>query len=702
MASASTLPTELIQSILLQTDPETYLSAHQTCRSWRRASSSPYMLRHTLQQIPASLVPPLYSPSPPPIPQTKAKTKTDTLTPEQWTAYFAQTARLNLLSRRRHVRKSVCKVRDLCHEEDESQPLRPSLSSIVQSRSEDGEPAVVLRGAKMLVFRARVRDAESGAERGNEDGREGQDEYEDEYEDEVEDEIEDDTEFTLSQEFPLASSLYPQWTSICRALMDQSINPSWSGNHGYSKHRVAVSSRGEFVAVALGRVIQVYGLGSSPPHSSRGQDHDQNPSRSQEQKVIHTPENTHQTPAEYVLGQDTEHIAFARVSDPRAYEDTDGIVEGIEFVDNDTLLRVAIGKESTIHRPTRVRYLGCPDAVTDGPDLNYWRDAIKKVYLDSAALGVLFMRGGGGGARCDLRGLRLLGKEVVDVRGQWDDTHSHLHSHSSSPSTPSSTTTNQQDHRYFVASIQTGTTDTYCIGRATTTSSSPVSMHLLRLLPSIYSRPSSIIPMTPQTKDYPCLYAYPHRPDTTQAQSQTHSHSHPQSQPPSPPPRGITKRITHSYNLQTTLPRFTSTNLPSGTFSSPHVAVSDDAQIMVIYEPDHACCVVEGGALYVCYVGICRSVYQPGVGVEGLDGEVNLNSGSGSSLNAEGGEEGQEGRGGEKQPYPRRDIIPTWPFLLDRVSVDIESLKVKTVRRGNSSKYKVTGIAGDEEIEWLF
>ncbi|KAH8425996.1 F-box protein [Aspergillus melleus] len=354
MSSASTLPTELIQSILLQTDPETYLSAHQACRSWRRASSTPYMLRHALQQIPASLIPPLpYSFS---THQTEtemnakanANPKTDTLTPEQWTTYFAQIARLNLLSRRHHIRKSVCKVRGPCH--GAQMPLCPSPASSVQARSEDGRTVAVLRGAKVLVFRARrahqplsseseteteseshIPETESRMGYRSDFKAESEHDSEDESQDEGEGEMTESSEFTLSQEFPLASSLYPHWTSVCRALMNQSItsNASWSGNRRYSKHCVAVSSRGEFVAVALGRVVQVY---SSFPHSSRGQGHQKDLDRD-------PLENTHQRPAEYVLGQNTEHIACARPSDPTAYEDTDGVVEGLEFVDNDTLLR---------------------------------------------------------------------------------------------------------------------------------------------------------------------------------------------------------------------------------------------------------------------------------------------------------------------------------------------------------------------------
>ncbi|PLB43771.1 hypothetical protein P170DRAFT_514096 [Aspergillus steynii IBT 23096] len=670
---ATTLPTELIQSILLQTDPETYLSAHQTCRSWHHASSTPYMIQRILAQIPGSLVPP-----------------TDHLTPEQWSAYFAQTARLNLLRRRHHVVKSVA-----------PRLLPPNCTgTTVRGASGDGQTVVVLRGAQVLVYRAADTSASvsvSAPASAPEADAEPQ----------LEGEVELGPE--PAETFSLASSLYPHWTSVCRALMDRS-NAGCAVNQRTSKHRVAVSSGGEFVAVALGRVIQVYELHSSRSPRTRAYQADSAAASSADRAP----------PAEHVLGQRTSHGAFARApTDADGYEDTDGVVEGLEFVENDTLLRVAIGKESTVHRPTRVRYLGCPDIVLGGRglDLSYWRRALNTVYLDSAALGVSLARDGD--ARCQFRGLRLL-----DEKMGLQSEPTHAKPGADAEPSPGTESEREIQSRYFLASLQTNDIDTYCLGLATSssspsTSSSSISVTITRLLPSIYSRPANLIPTTPQTKDYPCLYPYPHESDPSLTDSLSHPQSLPQTQNGTNPNPNHKPTTSYTYNLQTTLPRFTSTNLPSGTFSSPLLAVSPDGQILAIYEPDHACCVVEGGALYICSIGECESVYRPGLGPRSQS-QSKSESGSGSGFELERGELGQgQGQGqaerrntaiddsdvnalanGEKGKYPPREIIPSWPFLLDRVSVDVESIAVTRERGGQ--RYVVTAVAGDEVMEWVF
>ncbi|THC97542.1 hypothetical protein EYZ11_002965 [Aspergillus tanneri] len=123
-------------------------------------------------------------------------------------------------------------------------------------------------------------------------------------------------------EFPLVSSGYPPWTSVCRP----------------PRHRGA------------GRVIQIYGLQGAYE------------------------DNNLTSPAEHVLGQRSKCLGLARA--PRTeYEDADGVVDALEFTDNGTLLRITIGKGSTIHRPTRVRYLDNPDLAPHPPDLTNWRAA---------------------------------------------------------------------------------------------------------------------------------------------------------------------------------------------------------------------------------------------------------------------------------------------------------------------------------------
>ncbi|KAA8652001.1 uncharacterized protein ATNIH1004_000901 [Aspergillus tanneri] len=99
-----------------------------------------------------------------------------------------------------------------------------------------------------------------------------------------------------------------------------------------------------------GRVIQIYGLQGAYE------------------------DNNLTSPAEHVLGQRSKCLGLARA--PRTeYEDADGVVDALEFTDNGTLLRITIGKGSTIHRPTRVRYLDNPDLAPHPPDLTNWRAA---------------------------------------------------------------------------------------------------------------------------------------------------------------------------------------------------------------------------------------------------------------------------------------------------------------------------------------
>lgn len=74
------------------------------------------------------------------------------------------------------------------------------------------------------------------------------------------------------------------------------------------------------------------------------------------------------------------------------YQETDGVVESLQFADDDTLLRVGIGKESNPNRSTRVQYLGNPSSSSSsskGQCLEYWRENLNQVYLDSVALATL-------------------------------------------------------------------------------------------------------------------------------------------------------------------------------------------------------------------------------------------------------------------------------------------------------------------------
>ncbi|KAL5356903.1 hypothetical protein BJX96DRAFT_133800 [Aspergillus floccosus] len=526
------------------------------------------------------------------------------LSTEEWNDYFSQVARLNLLGYRNDVEKTV------------SQRVLPGecTSSSVLATTPDGRKTVVLQGAQTLVY--------------------------------------DNNDNKPILEFPLASSLYPHWTSVCRALMETRNAGRMSVNQRYAKHRIAVSSTAAFVAIGLGRVIQIYSLHHADDRN---------------------------VPAEYVLGQ--SDMVFA--SSPGAeYEDTDGVVDSLEFTDHDQLLRVAIGKETTIHRPTRVRYLGHPDANAGHPGpppFDYWRKHLNHIYLDSAALAVTLT--GDDEYRSTFRGLRLLPR-TYHPRSQ----------HARRPPTAPDDKPRPRGDRFFIASLQTGHTDSYCIGQMTPATSTPVRIH--RLFPSIYFRPGNSIPGT-RTEGPPRLY----------------------------PPVPATEREQHhmTYGLRDVVSRWNAINLPSATFSSPLLAVSTDHRLLVVYEPGagHSCCIVDGGSLYVYAMGDGggAAVYQPSALPM-----TPLSSSSGSGSSAAGGSPLRTDDGSESESetgtiydrlqmavanpfndsrYEPPDIIPSWPFLLDRTSMDIETLHVSSSHGKDCGRvYTVTGYSGSEVIRW--
>ncbi|OOG00972.1 hypothetical protein ASPCADRAFT_159394 [Aspergillus carbonarius ITEM 5010] len=333
-------------------------------------------------------------------------------------------------------------------------------------------------------------------------------------------------------EFSLASSLYPLWTSVCHALIDGGSTGCMALNQRYAKHRIAISSHGHLLAVGLGKTIQIYSLSGSADGIS--------------------------SPAEYSINQ--SNTVFA--SPPNAgYEDTDGVIGAMEFTDDDTLLRVAIDNDTTTFQPTRVRYLGNPQDASNYQrhrDLQYWRDNIHHIYLDSASMAVTL---GAGEEKIVLRGLRLLPSSYKPT--------SHQHRPPQDPSSLS---------HYFTASIQSPTIKSYCIGFVTISPTSPQIVTLTRLLPSRqhHSNP----------------------PPTTTT-----------SKPTQPAPQTDTEHITTA--LQTATQRWNPTNLPSATTTHPILSISPDNKLLVIYEPGagHSS-FTSGGALYVYSISDHPSVYK--------------------------------------------------------------------------------------------
>ncbi|KAE8145341.1 hypothetical protein BDV25DRAFT_164908 [Aspergillus avenaceus] len=553
------LPLEIVQSILLHADVETYIAARQTCRSWRCAASAPYMLKHALQQVPASIPPTVNS-----------------LSQDEWARYFAQITRLNLLSCRHGIQKSVTPV---------ALPEECTPTTIVDV-SADGRSLIALKGGRVTEY-----------ERATE---------------------------SSPWEYSRGITLCSQWTSVCRALLEGGAG-CMSINQRYAKRSIAISSKRDLIAIGLGKTIQIYSL--------------------------HHNDNDLMSPAEYGLGQEDPFTNATRGT----YEDTDGVVDSLEFADDDALLRVAVTKETTVHQPNRVRYLGCP-SLTTKPDLEYWRENIKRVYLDSAALSVALA--GQDEYRLIFRGLRLLPSSFA--------AHQQQEQPSQDGQLPGETT------RYFVASLQSGVIHSYCIGLATISTPQTVKIH--RLLPSAYFRPSDGI-----------------------------SGSRTANLPPfnSPFPTSKCEEQHTSYNLLDTIPRWDVTNLPSATFPSPLLALSSDSKILAIYEPsgNYSPTIISGGSVYIYCIDNCNPVYQPG--------PQRFKQPTGKTSLPHERADNPDDKFSADTRYPPPDIIPSWPFLLDKVPVDIEDLEVvqsglgdTTSRTSRRCAYTINAHSGGQLLQW--
>lgn len=380
MTMATTLPTELLQLILSHADTQTYLSARQVCRRWHHVSSTPFVLREALAKLPSSIFPSSSSSAGlPPL---------NTLDEQSWSKLFANTCRKNLVRYWRRAHKRT------------TRQCSTSRTKPVTATTADGRKTAVLSGSQVTIHHH-------------------------------------DTNTRFA--FLLTQSLSQLWPNISRTLFDSAAVGAGAGvgdmDQEHAKHRLAVATDANLVAVALGKTIQVYEYGG--PALGPVQD-----------------------PAEYVLGQNagatTSFISSICRLGPN-YHETDGIVDSLEFVESDTLLRVAIGKESNVNRSTRVRYLGDPPSPspmqTPGPGLAYWRRTLNRVYLDTVALATNLPNND---YKTAFKGLRLL------------------------------PATEEDSSRCFVAALQTQDTQGYCIG-----SISPASK--VTVLHNLPSKPASAL-----------------------------------------------------------------------------------------------------------------------------------------------------------------------------------------------------------------
>lgn len=377
--------------------------------------------------------------------------------------------------------------------------------------------------------------------------------------------------------FNLAYTLYPLLENLTQRGLNQ----------GFARYRLAISSRASLVAISLGKIIQVYDYRDPASFGS---------------------------PAEYVLGQLGTSI-FTPLSHPGPnYQDTDGVVEGLEFGDDDEgLLRVIIGKEASANRVSRVRYLGDPSSVssTSGkPCLNYWRENLNKVYLDSVALAMNLPNND---YKTAFKGLRLLPRSYPE--------------HDSTPAS-----------RAVIAALQTQDIQEYCIASI---SPSPTTA------PSSNAQPSITI-----------IRHLPSKPTTCTSSPK------PSSAPSTPlPPPTMTannNKATTTHNLASASQfRFTPLHLPPVTAQNPLITVSDDARLLAVYEAGagHSCRYLSGGAVFVyCLDGRAD---------DGVDGDAD------AGMHGEGGGDGANGRG----DAGAGGVTP-WSYLVDIVDADIEGVRI--------------------------
>lgn len=447
---AATLPTEIIQSILLSTEPDTFCAARLACSSWRNAASSSFMLREALKRTPTPLPP------------------SDRMTEADWNALYNQIVHTNLLGRRNCIKKSVS---------ERKRPKKCTYSTVL-GESGDGAKLASLNGSRVMLYN-------------------------------VNDE-------THELEFTLAQSLYPLWTTMSRSMVDGRMNWLAMGHH-YAKYHIALSNRGNLIAVALGRSIHIYDLNN--------------------------PANL-DSPVEHVLGENDSLTLPPGVS---GYEETRGVIESLEFAENDTLLRVTIGKEPNPNRQTRVRYLGNPPPVWgsnsgqfDAVGLDYWRENIHKIYLDSVALAVTLRDDN----KTSFKGLRLLPQSVC--RG-WSDVPG----------------------RFFVAALQNTGVNCYVIAFV---SDNDRKVSIWRQLTSRKDRISD---------SWSGLFeSAPEEPAISLSMSDA----------------AVVAR-----NREMAKDRWNPVNMPNVTTAHPLLAISDDGKLLVVYEPGagHSYTFSNGGALYV-------------------------------------------------------------------------------------------------------
>lgn len=543
---AAVLPVEILQSILLHMDVETYLAARLTYTSWRNAASSSLMTYKTVQQIPVALPPTLHE-----------------LSEDDWSTYLDQIGGVNLLGFRNHVERTVmCRRANDCS------------APVAIQQGYPGRRSVGSKGPRISVDENEIKQR-------------------------------------LLQ-FPLASSLYPLWTSVCRALAD-GCHDGWMAKHKPVRPHLALSADGLILAIGFGKRVQMFSA------MSGGQTDDA-------------------SPVEYMIKDDTH-----------------GIIESMEFEENDKLLRLVIDKQ-----PSRVRYLGLPSQASEEAGMGYWRKCLGNVYLDSIELAKALSRSST--TRLVLAGLRLL------------------------PGSENPGDQTSEENRHFTACLQTGHVDCYCMGsisfNSPAHSNNLHSINITRLLPSKQFQPYTAKPSHRSSKIQQSTIPARALPQATLNPDHTYYYDNHSRQT--------------NYQL-TNIPRWDPINLPSATPDTPQLAISNDSKLLVIYEP----CASprgQGGSVYVYNIEPSTAVYEPfprtkaqsqvDWSIFGQDfGGLGLCFVFSSAF--------------DMIKSKMTDVIPAWPFLLDRVDVDVRELKaVCEAGEGGKQGYLISAKSAEGDIEW--
>ena len=206
--SASLLPPELLQSILLLLDFESFHCASLTCRTWRSAAQNTHLLRHKLQTVPGLQL-------------------TQQTTHEELKRIFQRVCRRNLIGIRNGVQFTTS-----------PDPDSLAISAVagrigsIPVRSRYGAKSACVRGMTLVLDTPTPKSLGSGLP-----GIKG-------------------------REVQLSPSIFPSADAARRVMGQNTHSRAIFGARSFARLQVSLSDCGNLVAVGLGRKLHVYLLQS--------------------------------------------------------------------------------------------------------------------------------------------------------------------------------------------------------------------------------------------------------------------------------------------------------------------------------------------------------------------------------------------------------------------------------------------------------